>query len=139
MDEEVNEQSKIAELERNKRIEAARTLNHSESDLAKAKKDLKEATRARDSAEAGLTLGGLNPEIPQVVPQSIVNAQISGAEEPFPLLMSPKVPRLILFSLPRKGMSLRTPKLTLLSLPKKWPKCNRRSRNLGQLLYLFLV
>ena len=32
-----------------------RTLKNSESDLAKAREDLKEATRARNSAEAGLT------------------------------------------------------------------------------------
>ena len=55
MDEEVNEQSKIAELERNKRIEAARTLKTSEIDLAKAREDLKEAARARDNAVAGFT------------------------------------------------------------------------------------
>ena len=55
MKEEVKEQSKTAEFERNKHIDAARTLKHSESDLAKARENLKEATRARDSAEAGLT------------------------------------------------------------------------------------
>ena len=55
MEEEVKEQSKTAELERNKRIDAARTLKNSEFDLAKAREDLKEATRAKDSAEAGLT------------------------------------------------------------------------------------
>ena len=55
MEKEIKEQSKIAELERNKRMDAARTLKHSESDLVKAREDLKEATRARDSAEAGLT------------------------------------------------------------------------------------
>ena len=55
MKEEVKEQSKTAELDRNKCINAARTLKTSEADLAKAREDLKEATRARDSAEAGLT------------------------------------------------------------------------------------
>ena len=50
MEEEVKEQSKTVELERNKRIEAVRTLKNSEVDLAKAREDLKEATRARDSA-----------------------------------------------------------------------------------------
>ena len=55
MEEEVKEQSKTVELERNKRINAARTLKNSEADLAKARKDLKEVTRARDSVEAGLT------------------------------------------------------------------------------------
>ena len=55
MEEEVKGQSKTAELKRNKRIDAARTLKTSESNLAKAREDLKEATKARDSAEAGLT------------------------------------------------------------------------------------
>ena len=55
MEEEVKGQSKIAELEHNKCIEAARTLKNFEAGLAKARKDLKEATRAKDSAEAGLT------------------------------------------------------------------------------------
>ena len=55
MEEEVKGQSKTVELERNKRIDATRTLKTSEADLTKAREDLKEATRARDSAEAGLT------------------------------------------------------------------------------------
>ena len=55
MEEEVKGQSKTTELERNKRINAARTLKKSEADLAKVREDLKEATRARDSAESGLT------------------------------------------------------------------------------------
>ena len=55
MEEEVKGQSKTAELERSKQIDAARTLKTSETDLAKAREDLKEATRARDSAAAGLT------------------------------------------------------------------------------------
>ena len=55
MEEEVKGLSKTAELERNKRIDVARTLKISEADLAKAREDLKEATRARDSAETGLT------------------------------------------------------------------------------------
>ena len=55
MEEEVKGQSKTAELECNKRIEATRTLKKSEADLAKAREDLKDVTRARDSAEAGLT------------------------------------------------------------------------------------
>ena len=55
MEEEVKGQSKTAELERNKRIDAARTLKTSEADLAKAREDLKEAARARDSAAASLT------------------------------------------------------------------------------------
>ena len=55
MDEEVKGQSKTVELERNKRIEAARTLKNFETDLVKAKEDLKKATKARDNVEAGLT------------------------------------------------------------------------------------
>ena len=42
------------ELERNKRMEAAQTLKNSEADLKKVKEELKEMTRARDSAEASL-------------------------------------------------------------------------------------
>ena len=52
---EVKEQSKTAEIKRNKRIDAAQTLKNFEFDLAKAREDLKEATRAKDSAEASLT------------------------------------------------------------------------------------
>ena len=55
MEEEVKGQSKTAELERSKRIDAARTLKTSEIDLAKAREDLKEAARARDSVVAGFT------------------------------------------------------------------------------------
>ena len=51
----MKEQSKIAELERSKRINATRTLKTSETDLAKVREDLKKATRVRDSAAAGLT------------------------------------------------------------------------------------
>ena len=42
------------ELDRNKRVDASRTLKNSEADLSKAREDLKEMTRARDSAESGL-------------------------------------------------------------------------------------
>ena len=55
MEEEVKGQSKTVELERDKRIDVARTLKKSEADLAKVREDLKEVTRARDSPEAGLT------------------------------------------------------------------------------------
>ena len=55
MEEEVNKQSKAVEGERTKRIDAARTLKASEANLAKPREDLKEATRDRDSALAGLT------------------------------------------------------------------------------------
>ena len=42
------------EFERNKRVDAAWTLNNSEADLSKAREELKEMTRARDNAESGL-------------------------------------------------------------------------------------
>ena len=54
MEEEVNKQSKAAENERSKRLDATRTLKTSEDDLTKAKDALKEAIRERDSASAGL-------------------------------------------------------------------------------------
>ena len=54
LEEEVKGQSKSVELERNKRIEAAQTLKNSEANLTKAREDLKEMTRAKDSVEAGL-------------------------------------------------------------------------------------
>ena len=43
MKEEVNKQSKVAENEHSKRLDASRTLKASEDDLAKAKDALKEA------------------------------------------------------------------------------------------------
>ena len=42
------------ELERNKRVDVTWTLKNSEVDLAKAREELKEMTRARDSAKSGL-------------------------------------------------------------------------------------
>ena len=42
------------ETERNKRQDAAQTLKNFEVDLTKAREDLKDMTKARDSAEAGL-------------------------------------------------------------------------------------
>ena len=41
-------------LERDKRLDATRILKNSEADLLKAREDLKEMTRARDSTESGL-------------------------------------------------------------------------------------
>ena len=49
-----NDQGKTLDLEREKCLDAVRTLKNSETDLLKANEDLKEVTRARDSAEAGL-------------------------------------------------------------------------------------
>ena len=52
---DAKEQSKSLELERNKLVDAVRTLKNSEADLSKAREDLKEMTRARDSTESSLT------------------------------------------------------------------------------------
>ena len=54
MEEAANNQSKALEQEHDKRQDAIRTLKNSEADLLKAREDLKEMTRARDSAESGL-------------------------------------------------------------------------------------
>ena len=54
MEKEVNNRSKAAENECNKRITASKTLQASEDELAKAKADLTIAIRERDSALAGL-------------------------------------------------------------------------------------
>ena len=49
-----DDQGRTSDLECEKRLDATRTLKNSEADLLKAKENLKEATRAKDSAEAGL-------------------------------------------------------------------------------------
>ena len=54
LEEAANDQSRALELKRDKHLDATWTLNNSEVDLMKAKEDLKEMTRARDSAESGL-------------------------------------------------------------------------------------
>ena len=54
MEEEVNNRSKAAENERNKRITASKTLQASEDELAKAKADLTIAIHERDSVSVGL-------------------------------------------------------------------------------------
>ena len=48
-----NDQGRTLDLEREKRLDATQTLKNSETDLLKAK-DLKEVTKAKDSAEASL-------------------------------------------------------------------------------------
>ena len=48
------DQGRTLYLEREKRLDTTRTLKNSEADLLKAKENLKEATRAKDSAKAGL-------------------------------------------------------------------------------------
>ena len=50
----MKKQSKFLELECNKRVDTVRTLKNSKADLSKAREELKEMTRAKDSAEAGL-------------------------------------------------------------------------------------
>ena len=54
MEEMANDQGRTLDLEREKRLDATRTLKNSKTDLLKAMEDLKEVTWSRDSAEAGL-------------------------------------------------------------------------------------
>ena len=54
MEEMANDQGKTLDLEREKCLDATRTLKNSEADLSRAREDLKEVTRAKDSAEASL-------------------------------------------------------------------------------------
>ena len=54
MEEMANDQGRTLDLKREKRLDATRTLKNSETDLLKAREDLKEVTRASDSAELGL-------------------------------------------------------------------------------------
>ena len=54
LEEAANDQSKALEQERDKRLDATRTLKNSEADLLKAREDLKDMTRAKDNAESGL-------------------------------------------------------------------------------------
>ena len=54
MEEMANDQGRTLDLEHEKRLDATRTLKNSEADLLKAREDLKEVTRARDSAKSGL-------------------------------------------------------------------------------------
>ena len=54
MEEMANDQSKTLNLERDKCLDATRTLKNFEADLLKARKDLKEVTKARNSAESSL-------------------------------------------------------------------------------------
>ena len=54
MEEMANDQSKTLDLKRDKRLDVTRTLKNSEANLLKAREDLKEVTRAKDSTESGL-------------------------------------------------------------------------------------
>ena len=49
------DQGRTLDLEREKRLDATRTLKNSEADLLKVRENLKEVTKAKDSTEAGLT------------------------------------------------------------------------------------
>ena len=49
-----NDQGRTLDLEREKRLDAMRTLKNSKADLLKVREDLKEVTRAKDSVESGL-------------------------------------------------------------------------------------
>ena len=54
MEEMANDQSRTLDLERDKCLDAMRTLKNSEADLLKVREDLKEVTKARDNVESGL-------------------------------------------------------------------------------------
>ena len=54
MKEAANTQSRTLKLERDKHLDAMRALKNSKADLVKAREDLKEMTRARDSIKSGL-------------------------------------------------------------------------------------
>ena len=54
LEEEINDQGRALELEHDKRLDATWTLKNFEGDLLKARENLKEMTRASDSAKLGL-------------------------------------------------------------------------------------
>ena len=54
MEEMANDQSRTLDLERDKRLDVTRTLKNSKANLLKAREDLKEVIRAKDSTESGL-------------------------------------------------------------------------------------
>ena len=54
MEEMANDQGRTLDLEREKHLDATRTLKNSKADLLKAREDLKKVSKARDSAESGL-------------------------------------------------------------------------------------
>ena len=54
MEEMANDQGKTLDLKCEKRLDAVWTFKNSKTYLLKAREDLKEVTRARDSVEAGL-------------------------------------------------------------------------------------
>ena len=54
MEEMANDQSRTLDLEHDKRLDVTRTLKNSKANLLKAREDLKEVTRAKESTESGL-------------------------------------------------------------------------------------
>ena len=54
MEKMANDQGRTLDLEREKCLDATRTLKNSEVDLLKVREELKKVARARDSAESGL-------------------------------------------------------------------------------------
>ena len=54
MEEMVDDQGRTLDLEREKHLDATRTLKNSEADLLKARENLKEVTRAMDNVETSL-------------------------------------------------------------------------------------
>ena len=54
MEEMAIDQVRSLDLEREKCLDATRTLKNSEANLLKTREDLNEVTRARDSTESGL-------------------------------------------------------------------------------------
>ena len=98
-----------------------------QSEAAQIIVPLGESTEGGEPHDATEAPGGLNPEMPKEGVEPTVSAQISSAEEPaifvqplqaIPLLTSSRASKLILLSLPKKGMSPRAPKLVLLGLPR---------------------
>ena len=56
MEEMANDQGRTLDFEREKCLDATRTLKNSEADLLRAREDLKEVTRASDNAKSGLAI-----------------------------------------------------------------------------------
>ena len=54
MEEMANDQSRTLDLEHDKRLDATQTFKNSKANLLKVREDLKEVTRAKDSAESSL-------------------------------------------------------------------------------------
>ena len=57
-----NDQGKTLDLEREKRLDAKRTLKNSETDLLKAREELKEVTRCDRTLEGSFTVDVIEPK-----------------------------------------------------------------------------